>query len=224
MTRIQQIPLPKIRGQDTSTVNLVNQENWYQRTGEYKKWERADTCEFLWFRGRSGTGKTSETKEILRSFDEVKSELVDTVAYFCPRMSLKSETVLRSMVIQLGRRYQPRVSLLDPTQKSDLLSLIESEISTSVEVLWGLFHSLLQTSDRKVCIILDGIDALPLEDLRGFATSLHRIWSTARSESITRSTKNFWFKVLVTSRPNIELFEIFRNEMLIDPDTERSGS
>ena len=128
------------------------------------------------------------------------------------------------MIIQLGRSRPSRVDLLDDTQKSNLLSLIEPEDSTHTRVLWDLFQSLLQPcSDRKVFLVLDGIDALHSEDLRGFATNLHRIWNYARSESTMSSNRGFWFKVLITSRPNVQLAELFKNEKVVDPDTERSG-
>ena len=224
MTRVQRVALPELCPQDVSTADSVNKETWYLMTEEYKIWERADNSRFLWFRGRAGTGKTSEILRIIRSFDEGESDLVDKVAYFCPKMPSRPVTILRSMIIQLGRSSQSRINLLDDTQKSNMLSLIEPENSTGIRVLWDLFQSLLQPcSDRKVCLVLDGIDALHSEDLRGFATNLHRIWNNARSESTVRSNREFWFKVLITSRPNVQLAEIFKNEKMIDPDTERSG-
>lgn len=224
MTRIQRVALSELCAQDVSTADSVNKDTWYLMTEEYKTWERADTSRFLWFRGRAGTGKTSEILRIVRSFDEGESDPVDKVAYFCPKIPSRAVTVLRSMIIQLGRSSQSRVDLLDDTQKSDLLSLIDAENSTGIRVLWGLFQSLLQPcSDRKLCLVLDGVDALHSEDLKGFATNLHRIWNNARSESTMRSNREFWFKVLITSRPNVQLAETFKNEKMIDPDTERSG-
>lgn len=224
MTRVQHVALSELCAQEISTVDSVNKETWYLMTEEYKIWERADTSRFLWFRGREGTGKTSEVSRIIRSFDEGESDAVDKVAYFCPKTPSRPVTILRSMIIQLGRSSQSRINLLDDTEKSNMLSLIESENSTGIRVLWDLFQSLLQaSSDRKVCLVLDGIDALHSEDLRRFATSLYRIWNNARSESTIRSNRGSWFKVLITSRPNVQLAEIFKNERMIDPDTERSG-
>ncbi|RDW58337.1 hypothetical protein BP5796_12267 [Coleophoma crateriformis] len=221
MTRIGQVDLYDIRRQDCSIVNQANQQNWYQMTEGYKNWKRSHASEFLWFRGRAGTAKTPEINNILRIFDETENEVVDTIAYFCPRMSLRSKMILRSIVIQLGRSSQSRVSLLGPTQKGDLLSLIEPETSMRVEVLWDLFQSLLDVSDRNLCLILDGIDALPLEDLGGFAKTLHRIWDITRSKFASRPDRKIWFKVLITSRPNLELLEILGEGMFIDPDIER---
>ena len=225
MTRVQRVALSELCAQDVSIADSVNKDTWYLMTEEYKIWERADTSRFLWFRGRAGTGKTSEISRIIHSFDEGERDPVDKVFYFCPKIPLKAVSILRSMIIQLGRSSRSRVDLLDDTQKSDLLSLIEPENSTGIRVLWGLFQSLLQPcSDRKVCLVLDGMDALHSEDLKGFATNLHRIWNEARSESTRRSNREFWFKVLITSRPNVQLAEIFKNETMIDPDTERSGA
>ena len=182
MTRVRRVALSELSAQDVSTADSVNKETWYLMTEEYKIWEREDTSRFLWFRGRAGTGKTSEISRIIRSFDEDGRDLVDKVAYFCPKMPSSPVTILRSMIIQLGRSSQSRVSLLDDTQKSDMLALIEPENSTDISVLWGLFRSLLQPcADRKVCLVLDGIDALHSEDLKGFATNLYRIWNYARS-------------------------------------------
>ena len=222
MTRVQRVALSELCTPDVSTADLVNKETWM--TKEYEIWERADTSEFLWFRGPAGIGKTSEISRIIRSFDEGESDAVDRVAYFCPKMTSRPVTILRSMILQLGRSSQSRVNLLDDTQKSNMLSLIEPENSTDTRVLWDLFQSLLQSSlDRKVCLVLDGIDALHSEDLGGFAANLHRVWNIARSGSTMRSNREFWFKVLITSRPNVQLAEIFKNEKMIDPDTERSG-
>lgn len=193
-------------------------------TEQYKKWERADTSRFIWFRGRAGTGKTSEISRIIRSFDKGESDLVDKIAYFCPKLASRPVTIIRSLIIQLGRSSQSRIDSLNDTQKSNILSLSEPGNSTDIEVLWGLFQSLLHScSNRKVCLVLDGIDALHSEDLKGFATNLRRIWKNARSESIIRSNRESWFKVLITSRPNVQLAEIFRNDEMIDPDTERLG-
>ena len=224
MTRVQRVALSELCAQDVSTADSVNKETWYLMTEEYKIWERADTSRFLWFRGRAGTGKTSEISRIIRSFDKGESHAVDKIAYFCPKMSSRPVTILRSMIIQLGRSSQSRVNLLDDTQKSNMLSLIEPENSTDTRVLWDLFQSLLQPcSERKVYLVLDGIDALHSEVLREFATNLNRIWNNALSESTVRSNREFWFKVLITSRPNVQLAEIFKNEKMIDPDTERLG-
>lgn len=226
VTRAQTLALPRLRAQDVITANPVKKEIWYQKTEEYKEWRYTNTSAFLWFRDRSGTGTTSEFVEILRLFDEHESDLIDTVAYFCRKKTSRPVAILRSIVIQLGRSSQSRVEVLDDAQKSDMLSLLEPESSTdkNVEVLWDLLQSLLQPcSNRKVCLMLDGIDALHTENLRGFASRLHRISNTARSESGTRSTGDFWCKLLITSRPNIQLTEIFRNEVFIDPDTEISG-
>lgn len=225
MTRAERVSIPELRDHDASIANLVNKGTWYTTTEEYKIWECADTSVFLWFRGQSGTGKTSEVSKILRFIDEGESDLVDKVAYFCPKTSLRSTTVLRSIVMQLGRSSLARFDLLDDTQKSVMLSLTEPEYSADIKVLWDLFQSLAQPCwDRKVCLVLDGVDTLHSADLKGFAITLHRIWSTTKSESTRRSTKDSWFKVLITSRPNVQLAEIFRNETLIDPDTEISGS
>ncbi len=225
MYRVQQVDLSKIRAQNTRTVNAVGKEMWYQTTEEYKEWVRRDTSDFLWFRGRSGTGKTSEITRILRHFDEGKSDLVDTIAYFCTRMSSRTNTVLRSIAIQLGLKFHPRFDRLNDAQKYDMLSLVEPECSIVVRVLWNLVRSLLQPcSGRKVCLFLDGIDALHSEDLEDFATNLHGIWSNIRSEPSTSSSRDCWFKVLISSQPNIELAEILRDVNFVDPDTERSGS
>lgn len=226
VTRAQTLALPGLRAQDVITANPVKKEIWYQKTEEYNEWRYTDTSAFLWFRDHSGTSTTAEFMEILRHLDEHESDLVDTVAYFCPKKTSRPVAILRSIIIQLGRSSQSRVELLDDAQKSEMLSLLEPESFTgkSIEVLWDLLQSLLQPcSNRKVCLMLDGIDALHTEDLRGFARRLHRISSTARSESDTRSTGDFWSKFLITSRPNVQLAEIFRNEMFIDPDTEISG-
>ena len=225
MNRLQQIDLSKIRAQNISTVIAVGKDTWYQTTEEYKEWIHRDTSDFLWFKGRSGTGKTSEITRILRHFDKGKSDLVDTIAYFCPRMSPRTNTILRSIAIQLGHKFHPRVDRLNNAQKYNMESLFERECSTSVGVLWNLVRSLLQPySGRKVCLFLDGIDALHPEDLEDFATNLHCIWSNIRSELSTSSSRDCWFKVLISSRPNIELAEILGNVNFVDPDTERSGS
>ena len=162
VTRAQTLALSGLRAQDVSTTNPLKKEIWYQKTEEYNTWKDTDTSTFLWFRDRSGTRTTSEIEEILRLLDERESDLVDKVAYFCPKKSLRQVAILRSVVIQLGRSSQSRVDLLDDAQKSDMLSLIEPESSTGkdIEVLWVLFQNLLRPcSNRKVCLILDGIDA-----------------------------------------------------------------
>ena len=171
MSHFKRLPLSELRAQEDSPANQINKTTWYQMTEEYEIWERSDTSAFLWFRGRSGAGKTSEITEILQLFDEGENGLVATVAYFCPKMPAKIKTVLRSIIIQLGQSSFSWVNSLDCVQKCDILSLIQPENSVGIEKLWNLFQSLLQAlSDRKVCLILDGIDALHPEDLRGFTT------------------------------------------------------
>ena len=221
MTHFQHVPISELCAQNVSVVDSVDKETWYLMTEEYKTWERADTSVFLWFRGRARTGKTSQVSKIVR---EGESGSVDRVAYFCPKVSSKPVTILRSIIIQLGRSSQSSVNLLDNTQKSNMLSLIEPENSAGTEVLWDLFQSLLRPFlNRKVCLVLDGIDALHSEDLRQFAKRLHGIWITTQSSPTTPGNGKPWFKVLITSRPNVQLAEIFKNEPMIDPDTERIG-
>ena len=152
----------------------------------------SNTSRFLWFRGREGTGKTSEISRIIRSFDEGTSDGVDKVAYFCPKTPSRPVTILRSMIIQLGRSTQSRINLLDNTEKRNMLSLIEPKTSTDTRVLWDLSENLLRvSSDRKVCLVLDGIDALHSEDLNGFATNLYCIWNNARSKPPICSKREF---------------------------------
>lgn len=224
MTRAHRLSTVELRAQDVNTADLVNKKTWYTMTEEYKIWDCADTSVFLWFRGRAGTGKTSELSKIVGFLDESESVLVDKVAYFCPKTSSRPATILRSIIIQLLLSCQSRFNLLDDIQKNDMLSLTEPEHPTGVGDLWNLLQSLLQPClERKVCLVLDGIDALHSEDLKGFATTLHRIWSTIKSESTKHSTRGYWLKILITSRPNVQLAYIFGKETMIDPDTEISG-
>ena len=192
MTHVQHLALSELCAQDLSKAGSVNKEIWYLTTEEYKQWERANTSRFLWFRGREGTGKTSEISRIIRSFDEGTSDGVDKVAYFCPKTPSRPVTILRSMIIQLGRSTQSRINLLDNTEKRNMLSLIEPKTSTDTRVLWDLSENLLRvSSDRKVCLVLDGIDALHSEDLNGFATNLYCIWNNARSKPPICSKREF---------------------------------
>ena len=224
MTRAHRISIPELRDQDVSAADLFYKRTWYTETEEYKIWENADTSVFLWFRGRSGTGKTPEVSRILRCLDEDESNCIDKVAYFCPKISSRPGVILRSFVIQLARSNQSRFNLLTDIQKSEMLSLIEPEYSTEIGVLWKLFQILLQPClNRSVCLILDGIDTLYSEDLRKFATTLHSVFNNAKSKSNTGLARACCFRVLITSRPNVELAEILRNETMIDPDTEKSG-
>ena len=224
MTRARCISIPELRDQDVSAVDSDNKRTWYTETEEYKIWKHADTSVFLWFRGRSGTGKTPEVSRILRCLDEDESDCIDKVAYFCPKTSSRPRVILRSFVIQLARSNQSRFNLLTDIQKSEMLSLIEPEYSTRIEVLWQLFQVLLQPCmDRSVCLILDGIDALYSKDLRKFAATLHSVFNNTKSRSNTGLARTCCFRVLITSRPNVELAEIFRKETMIDPDTEKSG-
>ena len=225
MTRAQCIGIPELRNQDVSAADSHNKRTWYTETEEYKMWKHADTSVFLWFKGRSGTGKTPEISRILHCLDEDESDCIDKVAYFCPKTSSKPGVILRSLVIQLARGNRSRFNLLTDKQKSEMSSLTEPEYSTDIAVLWNLFRILIQPClNRTVCLILDGIDVLYSEDLRKFATTLHSIFNDAKSKSNAGLVaRTCCIRFLITSRPNVELAEIFSNEMMIDPDTEKSG-
>lgn len=225
MSRLQEGNITEIRGRITSNDNQAAKEKWYRNTREYKEWKGAETSEFIWFRGRTDTGKTLEAANVLHFYDETKGNEVDAIAYFCRRSSERTETILHSIIIQLGRSGESRVESLDDEQKRNLLLLAECSSSIGTELLWGIFQSLLRSySGRNVCMILDGVDALHSEDLEGFAARLYRIWRSARDAIKSESTKTFWIKLLITSRPHVELAEIFRNESVIDPDTDMLGS
>lgn len=225
MTRLKDFSLPEIRAQKPMayTGNKASSE-WYQTSEEYRKWERSDSFEFLWFRGRSGTGKTAAAAKTIELLDEREPEVVDVVAYFCSQGSLKTEDLLRSIIIQLGRRNESRIRELDNAQKSEMLTVIDSKNTIDAESLWGLFGSLLGAClDRKICLILDGINVMPPKEGERFARRLYRTWKEARSQSSALLNGRFCYKVLVTSHPNVELAEALENATFIDPDTEISG-
>lgn len=211
-----------------------NRISWFRNSHEYRtwsSWNATTISQFLWYTGRPGTGKTAAltfiVEELLDTFQA--SSTVDIVYFFCSlptkagarigRPSTASLEVLRSLIAQLIACDPKRLYNLTCDNQERIRSVFNPVLDLSPKVFWRTIELLLRSQlERRVYIIIDGLDAIkPEEDRNFFANELRRLLDSLMSEP------DMNFKILVTSPPYASMREAFAHLSFIDPFTEVMG-
>jgi hypothetical protein len=210
--------------------------DWFIKSPEYRTWSSwADTSvrptQFLWYTGRPGTEKTgaltAAVKRLQCTFDE--SPTLDVVYFFCSppaetgtTFSLSSAStaeILRSLIAQFVSRDKQRFHTLPSDDKERIRSTFNPVLELLPQGSWRLIELLLRSRpDRRVHIIIDGLDAIrPEEDRILFTSELRRLWDSIVSEP------GMNLKILITSLPYAHIRDAFAHLPFIDPFTEVMG-
>jgi hypothetical protein len=224
------------RNEVPKSSSVRHRIDWFLQSPEYRTWSSwADTSvrptQFLWYTGRPGTGKTgaliSVVKELLDTFHA--SPTLDVVYFFCSpptetgatigRSSTATADILRSLIAQLVCRDKQRFYGLTSDDQERIRSIFNPVLELLHKAFWNLIGLLLRSRpDRRVHIIIDGLDAIrPEEDRILFTNELRRLWDSLVSEPKMN------LKILVTSRPYAPIRDAFAHLPFIDPFTEVMG-
>lgn len=146
----------------------------------------------------------------------------DVVYCLCSKEPVTSaRTVLRSAVAQLILRCPARATY--PSDAKDaILEALTPTIHTDLTVLCMLLTQIIQAvSPRIIHWLIDGLDALPADELDQFVLELRSLWDAWTGGS---GPQQIWLKILVTSHPHAAPFQkSFADLPHVAPDEEALG-
>lgn len=197
----------------------------YRSSQSYRYWKASSTAsQFLWFRGPPKSGKTTAATQVVKQLrnDNSLTDGADVVYFLCSKEPVTSaRTVLRSVIAQLILRFPARAT--NPSYDKDaLLKALTPTIHTELSILWMLLRQIIQAvSPRIIHWLIDGLDALPADELDQFVLELRSLWDAWNGSS---GSQQIWLKVLVTSHPYAAIFKkSFTDLPHVAPDEEILG-
>ncbi|RDW63420.1 hypothetical protein BP6252_10965 [Coleophoma cylindrospora] len=209
--------------------------NWFLESKQYSTWTSTNNsgsshARFLWYTGRPDSGKSAALTYVVDRLRS-SSETIDLIYFFgsipsversrTARSNVTAARVLESLITQLIHcdsvySYGKRLSSLATDDRERLRSISKPALELSSKMLWDLFGRLLRYKmERRVLVIIDGLDAIqPEEDRNRFVRQLRDLWDSLALELSATS------KFLVSSLPYDPIRQAFVNLPFIDPITE----
>lgn len=184
----------------------------------------SSASQFLWLRGPPKSGKTTAATQIVNQLKNDNSFMggAEVMYFLCSKdPSTSASTVLRSVIAQLILRFPSRA--MNPSYDTDaLLKALTPTIHTELSILWMLLRQMIQAvPPRNIYWLIDGLDALPADELDDFVLDLRSLWDAWNART---GSQQIWLKVLVTSHPYAAIFKkSFADLPHIAPDEEVLG-
>ena len=198
----------------------------YSSSQLYRHWKASSSAnQFLWFRGPPGSGKTTKVIQIveeLNNYNTSLSDHQDVVYFLCSKEATSSASaMLRSVIAQLILRYPVRVAD-SGCDKDVLLNVLNPATHTTFSILWKFLIQFLRTGPHRTTHwLIDGLDALPVDELESFVQELRSLWDAWNNDV---RPKDIWLKILVTSHPYAAIFrKSFTDIPHVAPDEEVLG-
>ena len=213
-----------IEAVSVSAHNIRSAER-YSSSQLYLDWKSSSSAnQFLWLRGPPNSGKTTKAIQIVKQLNDETSfsEGEVVLCFLCSKEpSTSASIILRSAIAQLILRC-PTTTAIPDDDKDALLKALNPKIHTKLPVLWMLLRQILQASSEcTIHWVIDGLDALPADELDQLVRGLRSLWDAWNRPPCSKA---IWLKILVTSLPYAAIFrEGFADLPYVAPDEEVLG-
>lgn len=195
---------------------------WFFESPEFVQWQ-SHNSEFLWLFGIPDSGKTVLS---LLLWDRLRlnrrfNNRDDLLVFFCPPTNTMDPTpemqIVRILSTLLGQLLRMSSKRLELVAKECPFPHVQSQKVPCLDDLWEIFStSVTVLLERKITIIIDGIDAVRSQEARqSFLNNL----KVLRAEVISRGVAGF--KIFIASRPFEDIKEELGDFLSIEKDKER---
>ncbi|KAB8240145.1 hypothetical protein BDV35DRAFT_398921 [Aspergillus flavus] len=183
----------KNRLEENKDKLLSQSIEWFLQDLKYKDWQDGDKLCLLWIKGGAGKGKTMMSIGVIERLLLSQNNSTLVTYFFCQNADYELNTleaIIKGLILQLVNRQEGLKKCL--RNRWDNLKNCFVEDVTSWRTLWNILLEMLdQCNDRRVYIIVDGLDECQDDGMADFLRLIVR-------NGLDQPARIKW---LLTSRP-----------------------